>query len=55
MRTSQECASKALELETRAAEAPPGPFRDGFSEMAGEWKRLSVAALQEEAIATKVV
>ena len=46
MRSSEECAAKALELDNRAGDAPVGPIRDGFISIANEWRRLAVKAVR---------
>lgn len=51
MRTAEECCIKALELDGRAAETPSEQVRQGFYEMAAEWRRLAVMATREDAIA----
>jgi len=48
MRTSEECTAKAIELDGRALESPVGLLRDGFNDMAADWRRLAkIAAVQE--------
>ena len=43
VRSAGECLLTAAEQYSRAAEAPEGPIRDSFLEMADEWPRLAGA------------
>ncbi|MGZ9099426.1 MAG: hypothetical protein ACXW3O_06960 [Brevundimonas sp.] len=42
-RSAEECLLKGAELDRRASEAPEGPLRDGFLELAEDWRRLAAA------------
>lgn len=44
MRTATECLARADHLDERAANTVAGPVRDGFTEMAAQWRRLALAA-----------
>jgi hypothetical protein len=48
MRTSTECNAKAEELDGRALLAPVGQLRDGFNDMAADWRRLGATAAGHE-------
>ncbi|HYC96831.1 hypothetical protein [Brevundimonas sp.] len=48
MRTSDECIAKAKELDGKALQSPKGLLRDGFREVAADWRWLAVVAQVQE-------
>lgn len=42
-----ECLARAMELEARMAEAPPGLVRDEYGQLAAQWRILADIATYE--------